>query len=79
MGRHDDEEYYEDDGEFADDEFDLPNEEERLNRLIAVFSTSYGISIALHVALLLILATIVIATAQPEKEAVVIAKREVKP
>lgn len=79
MGRHDDEEYYEDDGEFADDEFDLPNEEERRNRLIAVFSTSYGISIALHVALLLILATIVIATAQPEKEAVVIAKREVKP
>ena len=75
---HDEDEYYEDDGEF-DDEFDLPDEEDRRNRLIKVFSGSYGISIAVHVAILLILATIVIATPAPEKEAVVIAKREVKP
>ncbi|MGE0708110.1 MAG: prenyltransferase/squalene oxidase repeat-containing protein [Planctomycetota bacterium] len=77
MGR-DDEEYYEDEGEF-DEEGELPTEEDRRNRLIKVFSGSYGISIAIHVAILLILATIVIASPAPEKEAVVIAKREVKP
>ena len=80
MGNDDEEEYYEDDGEFGDeDEFELATKEQLRNRVIAVFSTSYGISIALHVALLLILATIIITSPPKEKEAVVIAKREVKP
>ena len=82
MGKHDDdEEYYEDDGEYTDEEGEgeLPTEEERRNRIIAVFSTSYGLSAVLHIAVLLILATIIITTPREEKEAVVIAKREVKP
>lgn len=76
MGK-DQEEYYEDEGEF-DEEFEPESVEGRRNRIIAIFSTSYGISIAIHVAVLVILATIIIATPQPKKEAVVIAKREVK-
>lgn len=79
MGRdYDDEEYYEDDGEF-DEEFELESEDQRRNRLIAVFSTSYGMSIGAHLLLLAILGAIIISSPSPEKEAVVIAKREVKP
>jgi len=82
VGRHydDEEEYYEDDGEFADDEeFDLPTEEQQRNKLIALFSTAYGISILFHLGLVVVLTLIVLTAPSPEKEAVVIAKREVKP
>ena len=75
---YDDEESYYDDEELAD-EIELPDAETRRNRLIAVFTGSYGISALLHLALLAILAVIVIAAPPAEKEAVVIAKREQKP
>lgn len=80
MGRKDEEEYYEDEGEVGEEEaFELQTEEQRRNRIIAVFSGSYGISVLVHLAILAILAAIIITSPPQEKEAVVIAKREVKP
>src|SRR5687768_15604811 len=56
--------YYEDD---ADDEHELDVEQASIRarlqqRLMAVFGTSYGISVAVHLAILAILATIIITT-----------------
>ncbi|MGE0708112.1 MAG: prenyltransferase/squalene oxidase repeat-containing protein [Planctomycetota bacterium] len=76
MGRHDD---YED--EFYDDEELLEEDSlalrERLRRkVVAVFGTSYGISLLVHGAVLLILASIVIAGAPAEREAKVLTNIE---
>ncbi len=79
-GDEDSEEYYEDDGEVGEEEeFALQTKEQFRNRMIAVFSSSYGVSAILHLLVLAILATIVLSQPVQEKEAVVIAKREVKP
>ncbi|MCW8140979.1 MAG: hypothetical protein KIT58_18915 [Planctomycetota bacterium] len=79
-GKADDEEYYEDEGEVGEEEeFELQTKEQLRNKIIAIFSTSYGISVLVHVGILLILAAIIISSPPAEKEAVVIAKREVKP
>ncbi len=69
MGKHD-EGYYEDEGEFLD-EYEAPTRLALRQRIVAVFSTSYGISIALHVGLLLILATIVITSPPKAKDATI--------
>jgi hypothetical protein len=63
--------YYEDD---ADEVADLDRAQLTLRDRLratgaAVFGTSYGISIAVHVAILLVLATIMIATPPPEAKA----------
>lgn len=82
MGKSDEdsEEYYEDEGEVGEEEeFALQTKEQFRNKMIAVFSSSYGVSAILHLLLLAILATIVLSQPVQEKEAVVIAKREVKP
>lgn len=58
--------YYEDDADEVD-ELDPGAAHAGLRqRVAAVFGTSYGISIAVHVAILLVLATILIATPPPE-------------
>ena len=52
MSKHDEDSgYYEDDGEFLEDE--LPSAAKLRQRLVAVFTTSYGLSIAVHVGMLL--------------------------
>ncbi|MDC3379018.1 terpene cyclase/mutase family protein [Planctomycetota bacterium] len=82
MGRDDydsEEEYYDDDELGDEDDIDLPNQEQQRNKIIAIFSTAYGISIIVHAAILVILAFIVIAVNIEEEKAVVIAKREIKP
>jgi hypothetical protein len=78
MSKHDEDSgYYEDDGEFLEDE--LPSAVALRHRLVAVFTTSYGLSIAAHVGLLLILATIIIASPPKKKEAKVTVNPVVKP
>ena len=56
--------YYEDDADEVDDlAHDQTTLRSRLQqRVVAVLGTSYGISIAVHVAILLVLATILIAS-----------------
>ncbi len=85
MSEYDDDYYedeYDDDAEGEGDEFgEEEGEFQEVNmrqRLIAIMSTSYGISIVLHIILILILAGIYFYAPLPQKEAVVIAKREVK-
>ena len=75
MGQYDhDEGYYEDDGDF------LEEEPQRLRqRVLAVFGTSYGISFLVHGALLLILMTIVIAAPVVEEiQSIVVKQHEAK-
>jgi hypothetical protein len=71
MGKHDDYDY-DDEGYYEDDELDedcLELRERIKRRVFAVFGTSYGISVLVHVAILLILATIVIAGPAAVQEA----------
>lgn len=53
-------------------EFEAQDEPPGQGRWLAVLGSSYGLSAAVHVAILLILATILIATPAPEKEAVLL-------
>ena len=78
MGRdYDDEEsYYEDDEEFAEEFDDTP--QDMRTRLAAVMGTSYGISIVVHGFIALLLTLIVLAAPEKEKKAVVMAQNQVQ-
>ena len=86
MAKYDDEysDEYPDDQAADEEGYDEEEEEgafeerDMRNRLIAILSTSYGISIVLHIILIMILAGVYFYTPQERKQAVVISKREVK-
>ncbi|MDC3379019.1 terpene cyclase/mutase family protein [Planctomycetota bacterium] len=83
--RYEDESYsdcedgYYDDAELHDGDFEQPDENSRRNRLIALFSTSYGVSIAAHVGILILLALWMIAVPQADEVVKIVVQPGIDP